>query len=124
MLDLAKHFSNGFIQLRDIASREGISMKYLEQIVIPLKKAGYVKSVRGAGGGYRLSKPPEEIRVGEIVALLEGGINIIDCSTSPESCERSEACVTRELWTETAKAMYEKLNAVTLYDLLASGKRV
>ena len=81
------------------------------------------KSVRGAGGGYRLSKPPEKIRVSEIVQLLEGGFDIIECSTKPESCERSEACVTRDLWMETAKAMYEKLNAVTLDDLLASSKK-
>lgn len=122
MLDLAKHYANGYIQLKDIAARENISLKYLEQIMIPLKKAGYVKSVRGAGGGYRLARSPEKMTVGQIVALLEGGADLTECSKRPKSCERSDHCVTRDLWIEIAQTVYEKLNAITLSDLLASGK--
>ena len=123
MLDLAKHYGGEFIQLKEISSRQGISLKYLEQIMIPLKKAKYVKGLRGAKGGYKLSKPPEEITVGEIVALLESGLPVTECSVNPEVCERSEFCLTRILWKEAADAIFEKLNAVTLADILARGLR-
>jgi len=122
ILDLAEHYGKGFIQLHEIAKRQGISLKYLEQIIIPLRKAGYVKSTRGAGGGYKLAKAPEKISVGEIVTLLEGSDQLTECSTRPETCERSEECLTRSLWIETAASMYGKLNSVTLSDVLASGK--
>jgi len=118
ILNLAEHYGKGFIQLHEIAKRQGISLKYLEQIIIPLRKAGYVKS----GGGYKLAKPPEKISVGEIVTLLEGSDQLTECSARPETCERSEECLTRSLWTETAASMYGKLNSVTLSDVLASGK--
>ena len=124
MLDLAKHYADGYIQLKDIAAREGISLKYLEQIMIPLKKARLVKSVRGAGGGYRLAKPPEDISVGKIVALLEGGAHLIECSEKPNSCRRSEQCATRNLWIETAQAMYERLDRITLSELIRSDKEL
>jgi Rrf2 family protein len=124
MLDLARHYGDGFVQLKHVAAREDISLKYLEQIMIPLKKAGLVESVRGAGGGYRLAKPPEEISVGQIVALLEGGAGLIDCGAKPGSCQRSEQCATRNLWVETAQVMYEKLNRTTLLDLIVSNKEV
>ena len=118
MLDLAEHYGGDFIQLKEISNRQGISLKYLEQIMIPLKKAQYVKGLRGAKGGYKLSKPPGEITVGEIVALLESGLPVTECSVNPEVCERSEYCPTRVLWKETADAMFEKLNAVTLADMV------
>jgi Rrf2 family protein len=124
MLDLARHYRDGYVQLKDIAAREDISLKYLEQIMIPLKKAGWVQSVRGAGGGYRLAKPPETTSVGQIVALLEGGDRLIDCGAKPGACRRSEQCATRNLWIETAQVMYEKLNRTTLLDLIVSNKEV
>lgn len=118
MLDLAKHYGGEFIQLKEIAGRQGISLKYLEQIMIPLKKAKYVKGVRGAKGGYKLSKAPEKITVGEIVAVLESGSPVTECSENPEVCERSESCPTRVLWKEAADALFERLNTVSLADLL------
>jgi Rrf2 family protein len=124
MLDLAKHYGDGYVQLKEVAAREGISLKYLEQIMIPLKKAKLVKSVRGAGGGYKLARPPEKISVGKIVALLEGGGQLIECSKRPHSCDRSEHCATRNLWIETAQAMYERLERITLLDLMASQKEL
>jgi Rrf2 family protein len=124
MLDLAKHYGNSYTQLKDIARRENISLKYLEQIMIPLKKAKLVESVRGAGGGYRLAKPPKNISVGQVVALLEGGAQLIDCGAEPDSCKRSEECKTRNLWIETAQAMYEKLDRVSLLDLITSDKEI
>jgi Rrf2 family iron-sulfur cluster assembly transcriptional regulator len=118
MVDLARHGNDKFVQLKDVSRRQGISLKYLEQIVIPLKRAKYLVSARGAGGGYKLSRSPEAITVGEIVALLEGGKNITLCSTKPEVCDRASFCLTRSLWMETAEVLFAKLNSVTLSDLI------
>jgi Rrf2 family protein len=118
MLDMAENYNNGPIHLMKIAQRQGISVKYLEQIIIPLKKAQYVKSVRGPKGGHILAKPPEEITVGEIVALLEEGVSLVECSHNDTVCERSQICPTRHLWQEAAQAMFAKLESVTLADLL------
>lgn len=120
MLDLAEHGLDKFVQLKDVSRRQGISLKYLEQIVIPLKRANFLVSARGAGGGYRLARSPGEIRVGEIVALLEGGNSITHCATKPEACDRAQSCPTRNLWIETAAVLFEKLNSVTLSDLIES----
>jgi Rrf2 family protein len=118
MLDLAEHGVNQFVQLKDVSRRQEISLKYLEQIIIPLKRAKYLVSARGAGGGYRLARAPEEITVGEIVALLEGGESIAQCATNPEICDRAPSCLTRNLWVQTGEAMFGKLNSVTLSDLI------
>lgn len=118
LLDMAKQYKKGTVQSQDIARRQNISQKYLEQIIIPLKKANYIKSVRGAKGGHMLAKSPEAITVGEIVALLEGGSSLTECSENPEACEKVDTCLTRYLWKEAAKAMYEKLNSITFSDLI------
>jgi Rrf2 family transcriptional regulator, iron-sulfur cluster assembly transcription factor len=118
VLDMAEHYNEGPIRLGAIAKRQEISVKYLEQLIIPLKKAAYVKSVRGSRGGHMLARAPEEITVGEIVALLEGGLRLTECTEKPEVCNRSEACVTRLLWKDATQAMLEKLNSITLSDLV------
>lgn len=124
MLDMAEHYDNGPIHLMKIAQRQGISVKYLEQIIIPLKKAQYVKSVRGPKGGHVLAKPPEEITVGEIVALLEEGVSLVECSHNATVCDRSPICPTRHIWQEAAEAMFAKLASVTLADLLVKTKAI
>lgn len=118
ILDLAQHHGQGAIQLGEIAKRQNISLKYLEQIIRPLKKANYVKSFRGAKGGHMLNKPPDEISVGEIVALLEGGDTLVQCDKDPETCDRKDSCLTRYLWMEAAKAMYDRLANITFSDLM------
>ncbi len=118
MLDMAEHYGNGAIQLGEIANRQDISLKYLEQIIRPLKKADYIKSFRGAKGGHMLAKAPGEITVGEIVAILEGGDTLIRCDKDPEDCERVDSCLTRYLWVEAASAMFQRLSAITFADLL------
>ena len=118
MLDMAQHYDEGPVRIGDIAKRQDISVKYLEQLVIPLKKANYVKSVRGPKGGHMLARLPEEITVGEIVKVLEGGINLSDCIENPCICNKSSTCLTRGLWEEATKAMYEKLNSVTLSEMI------
>ena len=118
MLEMAQHYQQGPLHLSFIAGRQGISVKYLEQIIIPLKKAHYIQSVRGPKGGHILAKPPEEITVGEIVALLEDGASLAACSDNAGVCERSPTCLTRQVWQAAAQAMFDKLNTITLADLL------
>jgi Rrf2 family iron-sulfur cluster assembly transcriptional regulator len=122
MLDMAQHYEDGPIHLATVAKRQGISVKYLEQIIIPLKKANYVKSVRGPKGGHILAKPPAEITIGEIVALLEDSDSLAACSDNPMICERSPLCPTRDIWQEAAQAMFDKLQSITLADLLSRNK--
>ena len=118
MLELAEHYQEGPLHLSAIALQQGISVKYLEQIIIPLKKAMYIQSVRGPKGGHILAKPPTEITVGEIVALLEDGASLTECSDNPKVCDRSPNCATRQLWQAAAQAMFDKLNSITLADVL------
>ena len=122
MLELAQHYTEGPIHLGDIAKRQGVSLKYLEQIIIPLKRAHYIESVRGPKGGHTLSKPPAEITVGEIVALFEKGVSLVECIDYPTVCDRAPICPTRILWKEVSEAMFNKLQTVTLADLVQRAK--
>ena len=118
MFDLAQHQGEGPVQIGEIARRQDISVKYLEQLIIPLKKANYIRSVRGPRGGHMLAIPPEKITVGEIVKILEGGIDLTDCIGNPDSCPRSGHCVTRDIWAEATQAMTDKLNSFTLSKMI------
>lgn len=122
MVDLAQHYDNGPIQIGDIAKRQGISVKYLEQLIIPLKKANFIKSVRGPKGGHTLARPPQKITVGEIVKVLEGGIDLSSCIENTDVCNRSSSCLTRGVWEEATKAMHDKLNSITLSKMIETGK--
>jgi len=117
MLELARHYREGPLQLGDIAKRQDVSVKYLEQIIIPLKKAHYIESVRGRKGGHVLTRPPEEITVGEIVALLEESSGLVECAQDTTVCERADTCPTRLLWKDAYEAMFDRLEAITLADL-------
>lgn len=119
ILDMAQHGHEGPVQIGSIAKRQDISVKYLEQLIIPLKKADYIRSVRGPKGGHMLAKPPNQITVGEIVELLEGGIQLSNCIETPEICDRHKSCLTRSIWEEATEAMYERLNAITLSEMIA-----
>jgi Rrf2 family iron-sulfur cluster assembly transcriptional regulator len=118
MLDLAQRYDQGPVQMGEISKRENISVKYLEQLIIPLKKANFIKSVRGPKGGHMLAKPPEEITVGDIVRILEGGITLSSCIENPEVCDRTTKCLVRGVWEDTTKVMYDKLNSVTLSKMI------
>jgi Rrf2 family iron-sulfur cluster assembly transcriptional regulator len=122
MLDMAEHGHKGPVQMGDIARRQGISVKYLEQLIIPLKKANYIKSVRGPKGGHMLAESPEKITLGAIVDVLEGGIDLCDCIVKPASCNKFKRCLTRPIWERATRAMYDELNAITLADMLAKQK--
>jgi len=100
MLDVALHSHGAAVPLRDVAQRQEISDKYLEQIVTQLSRAGLVRSVRGAGGGYLLTREPEEYTVGEILRVLEGNLAPVSCVDQDDTCRcnRADRCVTVEVW--------------------------
>ena len=122
MLDLAQRYDEGPIQISDIAKRQDISVKYLEQLIIPLKRFNLIKSFRGPKGGHMLARSPDEINIGEIVKLLEGGIELASCIEKPEECNKSSDCLTRGVWKEATKAMFDKLNSVTLSKMIENNK--
>jgi Rrf2 family iron-sulfur cluster assembly transcriptional regulator len=118
MVDLAEHYDEGPIRMGDIAKRQDISVKYLEQLIIPLKKAQMIKSVRGPRGGHMLARPPRKISVGEIVSALEKDASLTRCVETPEICDKSEDCRTRGIWKRITRAMHDELESVTLSDLV------
>ena len=119
MVDLALSGQGQPISLKDVAQRQQLSDKYLEQILTPLSRAGLVRSVRGAGGGYLLTRRPEEYTVGEILRPLEGDLAPVECATDAQFCERSGQCVTVELWQQIHRAVSEVVDRTTLADLVA-----
>lgn len=118
MVDIAQHIDGGPVSLRDTAKRQQLSDKYLEQIVTPLTRAGLVRSVRGAGGGYLLTRRPEEYSVGDILRPLEGDLAPVECATDDGYCEHSCDCVTVELWQDIHKAVSAVVDGTTLADLV------
>ena len=122
MVDLALAESTVPISLKDVAERQSLSDKYLEQIVTPLSHAGLVRSVRGAGGGYLLTRKPEDYTVGEILRPLEGDLAPVECATDPAYCGRCGDCVTVELWQEIHRAVSAVVDNTTLADLVARAK--
>jgi Rrf2 family protein len=122
MVDLAQRYDDGPVQIREIAKRQDISAKYLEQLIIPLKKANYVKSVRGPKGGHLLAMAPEEITVGEIVRTLENEISLVSCIDNPKICSKTDTCPTRDVWKTATNAIYNELNTVTLSELIKRKK--
>ncbi len=118
MLELAKRHKEGPIFLKDISKAQEISLKYLSQLIMPLKIAGLLKSTRGAHGGYMLARPPGKINLREIIEAVEGPIKLVECIDDSGFCQRKEECVTREIWAEVNTEIYEKLDGVTLKDML------
>jgi nitrogen fixation NifU-like protein len=118
LLDLAQHQDAGPVHLTEVAQRQELPLKYLEQIIIPLRKAGIIQSVRGPKGGHLLARPPEDIRLAEVVSLLEEGDCLADCVAQVDACRRAPGCVTRLVWQEAGRALYDKLHSITLADLV------
>ena len=118
ILDLARHHGQTPVSIGDISKRQDISVKYLEQIIRPLKKANLVVSTRGPKGGHSLAKAPKEITLGEIVRVLQSSDVLAECVSEPEKCVRSSDCCVRIAWQEATEALYEKLNSITITDLM------
>lgn len=119
MLDLAQNHSGEYMPLKEVAQRQNIPVKYLEQIVTLLSRAGYIKSVRGNSGGYKLSKSAQEYRVGDILRVAEGSLVPVACLTdSPNQCPRYKECLTLPLWEGLNKTINDYVDRFTLADLL------
>ena len=123
MIDLAQYNTGEYIALKDISRRQAISIKYLEQIVSLLTKAGLLKSVRGPQGGYKLRKAPTDYTVGEILRITEGSLAPVACLEQPEEeCDRASSCVTREFWQGLYRTINDYVDKVTLEELAQKGK--
>lgn len=121
MIDLAEHQGEGYIRMKEVADRQGISLKYLEKILPSLAKNNIVDGIQGKGGGYRLTRKPEEYTLGEILRLTEGSlapVACLECNASP--CDRASDCRTLPIWTELDRRINEYLDSVTVADLLKS----
>lgn len=119
MFELAKKYGSGTMSLKDIAKNQDLSETYLEQLISHLRKAGLVNSVRGAQGGYELSKPPVEITVGEVIRILEGPLAPADCVLDEEpECGRAGYCVTRPIWEKIMESINNVIDSITLQDMI------
>ena len=118
LLDVALHQNESPVQLKVIAQRQQISLHYLEHIIAPLIAAGMLRSTRGARGGVSLGRSPQEIRLSEVVRVLEGSIAPAECVDDPNVCSRADLCVTRDIWAEMKEAMAGVLESTTLQDLV------
>ncbi|MDP8253364.1 MAG: Rrf2 family transcriptional regulator [Candidatus Kaelpia aquatica] len=118
MFELGLEYGNGPVLLKDIAKREGISERYLGQLVIPLKNSGLINSIRGARGGYLLSQNPAEISIKDIIEVLEGDLNLVECVKDDSLCNRVSICATRRIWALLGDNIKKVLNSFTLADLV------
>lgn len=117
LLDLTLHDHGGLHRVHDIAERTGITVPFIEQIMKPLKQAGLIISKRGAAGGHQLKRTAEEITLGEIVRIMESTNKLAACLSTPELCERSNTCLTRNAWHRATEAMFKELDTISLAEL-------
>ena len=119
IIDLAEHGGDKYIAMKDVAARQAISLKYLEKILPVLVKHGLIEGVHGKGGGYKLTRPVEEYKIGEILKLTEGDLAPVAClCDDAEPCERTADCRTKPMWDELNKLVNDYLDSVTIADLL------
>jgi Rrf2 family protein len=119
LIDLSQHGTEGPIDLGSIAERQAIPETYLAKLVVPLRNAGIIRSARGAKGGYELARTPGEIKVQEVVEVLEGRSSLLECTDHPELCARSADCPTLPIWTGLEKVIHDYLEGVTVGDAAA-----
>ena len=119
MIDIATHGGDEYIALKDIANRLNITVKYLEQIVTPLSKAGFLTSMRGNNGGHKLAMSPSECRVGDILRVMEGNLSPVECMASGDlECPLAESCATVTFWKGLDEVVNKYIDSYTLQDLL------
>ncbi len=125
MLDLALCEQGKYVALKDVAQRQGISVKYLEQIISVLSRAGFVRSVRGSGGGYMLTNEPKDYTVGMILRLTEGSLAPVQClEVEHNDCPRADSCVTLGVWEKLYSAINSVVDTITLQDLVNDSSRL
>ncbi|MBQ1675398.1 MAG: Rrf2 family transcriptional regulator [Oscillospiraceae bacterium] len=119
IIDLAEHGTTDYVAMREIAARQGISLKYLEKILPALVAGKLIEGVHGKGGGYRLTRPPEEITAGQILRLTEGDLSPVAClSCDADACERTAECRTRPMWAELNRLINSYLDGITVAGLM------
>ena len=118
LVDLARNKDQGPVQIGEISKRQDISVKYLEQLIRPLKKAKLVTSVRGPKGGHLLAEKPENISLGQVVRLFEGQSDLVECVIFPEKCTMSDDCQVRLAWCDATRVLYDKLDSTSIADLM------
>lgn len=124
MLNLALHYNNGPILLKEIAKQEEISEGYLQHIVDALKGAGLIRSNRIGHGGYSLTREPTKINLKEILSVLEGSIDLVECIENPDVCKRSEECISRKTWMKISREFSRILENITLEDMINNKVKV
>lgn len=124
MIDLAMYAKSGPASLKDVAARQNLSHKYLENLISALQAAGLVVSVRGPRGGYRLALNPGEITLRRLYDVLEGSGPLVECASDQYSCERQETCVAREVWTQLYRVNMDFLDSVNLEDLVKRAEEI
>jgi Rrf2 family cysteine metabolism transcriptional repressor len=123
IIELAQHEEKRPLQLKAIAERQDISVKYLEQLMSLLRSSGFVRSVRGSKGGYVLARPADQIRLSEIFRALEGSVTTAECTEDADYCGRSADCIAREVWMEVEAAIHNVLSGITLAELVHRTKK-
>ena len=123
LYELAQRYGEGPVSLKCVAQGQGLSENYLEQLMVPLRRAGIVQSIRGAQGGYMLAKSPAEITIGSIITTVEGPIAVVDCllaeaGAAEQMCDKACACVTRGIWEKVCDSISQVLENITLQTLL------
>lgn len=118
MIDLYENYTDTPLFLKEIAGRQGLSEKYLSKLIIPLKSAGLINSIRGASGGYIPSKKPTDIKLIEVIKTLEGELAIVDCVQNKALCDETAECRARPVWQKLESLVSDYLSSVTLADIL------
>ncbi len=124
VVEIALHYLNGPVKRKDIVKNQEISDSYLENILIALKNGGIITTIRGANGGYMLSRPPSELNLFEVVKILEGSLSPVECLDNPSSCKRVNFCSTRVVWKKLKEAKEDVLKNVTIQDLINIEKKM
>jgi len=122
IIELAMNYGSGPLQIRIIAQRQEISVKYLEQLMTILRSAGFIRSIRGSKGGYLLARQPSQIKLSDVFDALEGNITTVECVEDKNYCDRTADCIARQVWTQVQQAMKNVLQSITLQDLVDRAK--
>ena len=117
LLDLSLHEGEGPVRTANISKRTGVSVRFIEQILKPLKKDGLVQSTRGAAGGYVIAAPPEDISLARIIRTIEGGLCLTQCCENPKNCHRSPDCRSHRAWVRVTQVLEAELEAISIRDL-------
>jgi len=122
IIELAMNYGKGPLQIRVIAQRQDISVKYLEQLMTILRSAGFIRSIRGSKGGYLLASQPSQIKLCDVFDALEGNVTTVECVEDKNYCDRTADCVARQVWAQVQKAIKDVLQSITLQDLMDRAK--